>query len=589
MKISGPVRYAIYLRCSSDDAKHGDFTTTDAQRDLNMRRIAETEGKFAGEYMDEGKTGTNLNRPAWKRLLADAQAGKFDRVCVTYMSRLGRGNAFTIGEHELRKCGVGVELVQEKFTDDLAGYITKQTTVMMDGLYPRMVSQWTRTKQQEMVARGYFTGGLHPFGYMTIDAEDGSGFHKQGKAPPKRLTPDPEQAPFVQGAFETLRETGSTTEACNYLKRITGREWRLNTVTHILSNRVYLGELHYGQNSNLTAHPPIVSEELFEACQTVRRTRPQTAKKDLGENREFYLRGRIYCQSCGGRLTPASHHGRISRTRYYECLCDTRRVKLCPVKRVNADSIHEAIVAEVKRAVEHPTRMQEIIRDAVKAIPVPANMDDQIKTVTRRLNSIEKETGNLTGAIAKGGAGLRPLLKKIGELENERLGLEVERERLEAQIRETDIQRPDLGQVQAWWGEFVELWDAATDEERQRLVPLLVERVEITEKERGFCRLVFTAQKPRSRSLAHHTMCYKTPSIEREGRTARTVYRLPGASGDHSAAGASLSALVESRKAAGNLSPISGEQSFMDCIKDFFHSVAWVVRDTLHRLPHGLL
>ncbi len=354
---------------------------------------------------------------------------------------------------------------------------------------------------------------------MTIDAEDGIGFHKQGKPPPKRLVPDPEQAPFVQGAFETLRETGSTTEAGNYLKRVTGREWRLNTVTHIFSNRVYLGELHYGPNSNLTAHPPIVSQvvsqELFEACQTVRRMRPQTAKKDLGENREFYLRGRIYCQSCGGRLTPASHHGRISRTRYYECLCGTRRVKICPVKRVNADGLHEAIVGEVKWAVKHPTRMQEIIRDAVKTIPVPENMDEQVKAVTRRLRSIEKETGNLTVAIAKGGAGLRPLLKKIEELENERLGLEVERERLEAQMRDTDIQRPDLGQVQAYWGEFVELWDTATDEERHRLIPLLVERVEMTEKERGSCRLVFSAQKPRSGSSPHSAMCYKTPSIER--------------------------------------------------------------------------
>lgn len=485
LKTSGPVRYAIYLRCSSDDQKHGDFTTVDAQRDLNKRLVAEVGGVFVEEYVDEGKTGTKLNRLGWKSLLADAQAKKFDVVCITYMSRLGRGDAFTIAEYELSKCGVKVVMVKEKFDDSLAGYITKSTTVMMDGLYPKMVSQWTKTKQEGMVARGYFTGGLHPYGYMTVDAEDGIGFHKPGKPLPKRLVPDPDQASFVEGAFQTYLETGSSTEACRYLRRVTGREWRLNTVTHVLSNRVYLGELHYGQNSNLTAHPPIVSLELFEVCQTVRRTRPQTAKKDLGENREFYLRGRIYCQSCGGRLTPASHHGRISRTRYYECLCATRRVRACPVSRVNADSIHEAIVAEVRRAVEHPTRLQEIIREAVKTIPVPEKMDEQVKAVARRLKGIEKETENLTGAIAKGGAGLRPLLKKIEALEEERIGLEIERERLEAQVRDTEIRRPDLEQVQAWWGQFGELWDAATDEERQKLMPMLVERVEMTEKERA--------------------------------------------------------------------------------------------------------
>ncbi len=102
-------RYAIYLRCSTDDQKHGDFTTVDTQRDINIRTVAQKGGTFVGEYADEGKSGTNLNRPDWKRLLADAQEGLFDAVCVTYMSRLGRGNAFVIAEHELSKCGVRVE------------------------------------------------------------------------------------------------------------------------------------------------------------------------------------------------------------------------------------------------------------------------------------------------------------------------------------------------------------------------------------------------------------------------------------------------------------------------------------------------
>src|SRR6266545_1639206 len=69
-KRTGPQRFAIYLRCSSDDQKHGDYTTIDTQRELNRKRVAE-RGTFIREYSDEGRSGTNLNRPGWKELLAD--------------------------------------------------------------------------------------------------------------------------------------------------------------------------------------------------------------------------------------------------------------------------------------------------------------------------------------------------------------------------------------------------------------------------------------------------------------------------------------------------------------------------------------
>src|SRR4051812_24734766 len=119
----GPIRYAIYLRCSSDDQAKGDFTTIDTQREINTHYIVEQGGVLIGEYSDEGKTGTNLNRTGWKRLLADAQAGMFDTVVVTYMSRLGRGDACTVAEWNLKDASVRVEMVKEKFTDDLSGHI----------------------------------------------------------------------------------------------------------------------------------------------------------------------------------------------------------------------------------------------------------------------------------------------------------------------------------------------------------------------------------------------------------------------------------------------------------------------------------
>lgn len=63
---------------------------------------------------------------------------------------------------------------------------------------------------------------------------------------------------------------------------------------------------------------------------------------------------------------------------------------------------------------------------------------------------------------------------------------------------EMRLARPNAAQVQALWSKFLKLWERATEEERCQLLPLLVERVEMTEKERGFCDLAFQAQNPRS-------------------------------------------------------------------------------------------
>ena len=106
-KRSGPVRYALYNRCSSDDQAHKDFSTIDVQDGLNRQHIAGKGGLCAGAYEDQGISGTTLKRKGWQQLLADAQAGQFDVVVCTYMSRLGRGDTFTVAEYMLKEAGCG--------------------------------------------------------------------------------------------------------------------------------------------------------------------------------------------------------------------------------------------------------------------------------------------------------------------------------------------------------------------------------------------------------------------------------------------------------------------------------------------------
>ena len=494
VKSSSPIRVAVYGRVSSDEQADAEFGSTEAQEAACRRFLDEHGYIFAGFYSDEARTGTSLKRPGFKRMLTDAQEKRFDAVAITFMSRLGRGKAFTIAEYELQLVRVQVLTVKETFADDFNGQMAKGVKIFTEGLYPQFISQATKAKQEEMVRKGYHTGGVVPFGYVSVIAEDGLRFRGEGKNPPKRLAADQVNAPFVARAYALFLETSLFTHVQAYLNGVTDRRWTLNTTINLLQRETYTGVLSFGAWRNEASHSPIVERHVWEAVQALIAARPRAPRRDRDkETVAFYLRGLVYCGTCGGRLTPAGHHGARSHVKYYECLSSIRRLKPCPVKRVNADSLHRVVLEEIRRGAEHPTRIAELIREAVKQVPTAEKSDDQLAAVSRRLRDTEKKIKNLIGILEGGGAGVRSLVVRLQELELEKSRLVEEQRRLEAEKAETRLARPDEGQVQALWGRFLRLWEAATEEEKTKLMPLLVERVVMTEKERGICELLFSS------------------------------------------------------------------------------------------------
>lgn len=487
---SGPTRYAIYLRCSSDDQAQGDYTTNDTQRELNMKYVAEKGGTLVKEYADEGKTGTNIKRPGFEALVRDAREGRFDVVVCAYMSRLARGEAYHIAEYLLKQEGVSIELVRERFTADLAGHVNKQMTILMDGMYPKMVSQWTKTKQEQMVAHGYFCGGLVPVGYRAQVVTDAAFTSRNGKEPPKRLVPDPDTAPFLRRAFEVFVETHSFNRVVDYLRSVTSRKWTVNAVRHVLHNEVYRGVLRYGENVNYTAFQPLVSEALWDAVQEAKRIRlPRSTKQNLKDTAPYYLRGLVYCSHCGCRMTPASHHGMTGKIRYYECLSSMKKLTTnCPTRRVNAQALHLAVLGEITCCAKHPTRIQGYITQAAKRLPDASEVKPQLTAVSKRLREVEKKIAQITSAIESAGA-MRSLVERLSALETERVKIEAEQSRLRNLVAEQTCQRPDAKQVADVWSKFLGLWQEMTEEEREQALSLLVERVDIREKEEGTCKI----------------------------------------------------------------------------------------------------
>ncbi len=494
---TGQKRYAIYLRCSSEDQVDGEFTTIDAQRAFNQDHVTAHGGILIREYVDEAKTGTNLNRPGFESLLRDAKAGQFDVVVVTYMSRLARGDMYAIAAWQLEQVHVEIELVREHFGSDLAGYIGKQMTVVMDGMYQKMVGQWTKAKQEQMVKLGYFCGGRVPYGYKKVIVQNPAFTPKNDKEPPETLVPDEDQAPHVLRAFELYAQTHSVVKAVAYLNSATDREWNVDDVTYMLRNEVYRGVLQFGQNVNPTGYTPIVSQDLWDAVRAVEENGARSPKVNMKDPLPYYFRGLVFCEHCGSRMTPAGHHGMNDKIGYYECLGAKKKgTCTCPTYRVNSKALHNAMLDEISRLASHPTRLEAYARAAVERMPEDGELAREIQRLTRTIKDLDKQIKAITRALEESGVALRPLIERMKTLEERRQAVELKLSELEAQRGQRNGARPQVALIQARWKKIVELWDEFTDEERTTAVLTLVKRVDIQSKTEGTCQMLVSGQVP---------------------------------------------------------------------------------------------
>ena len=83
---------ALYLRLSKEDERGMESTSIETQRKI-LREYAEKNGFFIyDEYVDDGYTGTDFNRPAFQRMLRDVENGRIQIVITKDLSRLGRNS-----------------------------------------------------------------------------------------------------------------------------------------------------------------------------------------------------------------------------------------------------------------------------------------------------------------------------------------------------------------------------------------------------------------------------------------------------------------------------------------------------------------
>ena len=367
----------LYIRLSrEDDDKTMTSESITNQKSLLLQYAKENNLRVYDTYIDEGFTGTNFDRPEFKRLIRDIELKKINMVITKDMSRLGRDYIGTgelvekfFPEHNVRYIAVtdNIDTYLDSTNNDIAPF-----KAIMNDFYAKDISKKIKSSLKAKMKDGKYVGGRAPFGY-TKDPNNKN-----------QLLVDEEQAIVVKRIFdmalnglsyykiaEILTNECIKTPASYYNFEWCGNynssfnKWNAKTIYDILNNRVYTGDLVQGRRSKINykvkkivknnpnnyivvenTHEAIIDKDLFYEVQ--KRLPKNVGRKEKKENN--LLDGLLYCGDCGHRISVQARRKKDNKA---YTLCNYYRTymkeHLCTAHSNNYDKLEEIILDNLHR------------------------------------------------------------------------------------------------------------------------------------------------------------------------------------------------------------------------------------------------
>jgi site-specific DNA recombinase len=475
------VRCAIYTRKSTEEGLDQEYNSLDAQRDAGEAYVLSQKQEgwevVTQTYDDGGFTGSNMERPALQRLLADIAAGKIDCVIVYKVDRLSRSLLdFTKIVETFDQHGVSFVSVTQQFnTSTSMGRLVLNVLLSFAQFEREMISERIRDKVAASRRRGKWSGGMPLLGY-TVEKT--------------KLLVDEVEADRVRQIFslyvehrsllpvmKELRQRGWTTKQWVTKKgdHRGGRAFTKNAVYKLLTNVTYIGKIRYKDETHEGEHDGIVPLDLFRRVQNQLKANGQSGGTGVRNKHNALLKGLIWCKACERPMTHSYSCKGSKRYRYYVCGTAMQEGWAnCPSPSVPAGEIERFVVEQIQtigtdedllnQTIGQIESRSEQLRDDLKA---------ERKSLQRQLRNDHEKLRAIAANVTNNGrvAGLPELQKRIDAAEDRLKAIAGELQSLEAQAIETaDVRRLLAG--------FEELWQTIQPREQVRLIALLVDRVD---------------------------------------------------------------------------------------------------------------
>ena len=331
-------KIAVYIRLSLADEDTGkvksESDSIGNQRMLINRFLDNHESLSKlprAEFVDDGYTGTNFDRPQFQTMINQVRAGEISVICVKDFSRFSRDYIETGNYLECVFPFLGVRFISVNDgydSDDYKGTTGGLEVVMRNiiyAAYSKDLSIKTTSAKLQMMKQGKYVGGYAPYGY------------KMHPTVRNKLAIDPDSALIVRRIFDEAMAGKTVSEIAkglnddefptpgqyfranhpdkkNFSYMSDKISWNLPMIYRILTKPVYTGAT-VGHAMKIAAplskkrvradksdwiivenmHEPIVTKAEFEAAQKAIR---KDGKKELRKLSDYPLQGLVRCGNC---------------------------------------------------------------------------------------------------------------------------------------------------------------------------------------------------------------------------------------------------------------------------------------------------
>ena len=392
-------KVGVYVRLSNEDSRAGESVSVENQKLMLVKHVKEMGWELTEIYQDDGFTGTNQNRPAFQRMIADVKQGYINTILIKDLSRLGR-NYLEVGnlaEVFLPEHGCELISLNEKLDDMMVfrNWFNEQ--------HSKTTSKKVKAAKRICAENGKYLGTYAPYGFK----KDPENRHK--------FVIDENTAPIVRRIFEIrakgvsareimkrLNDDGITPPQEYYYQtknrknpRRTNGLWADSVIKSILRNEAYIGNLVQGKVGTISyknnkcvrkeqdewvraenTHEPIINHELWDRVQALLEKNHKTRQHKDGGTHLFSSIS--YCADCGYKLRGGVERkdrpdGSEYRRNYYTCGNYSRSGKAaCTIHSISENILAELVAENIRK---HALLVEQHEDDIIEAIVTAQNSE----------------------------------------------------------------------------------------------------------------------------------------------------------------------------------------------------------------------
>ncbi len=412
------------MRLSKDDEGSEESSSITNQRGLLTAYATERGIRIASEYVDDGYSGTNFDRPAFQRMLRDVEAKRINLILVKDLSRLGREYIQT-GQYtevyfpakKVRFIAVNDGFDSESPYTDLAPF-----QHVVNEMYARDTSKKIRSAFLEKMKEGQYIGNFAPYGYQK-DPENKN-----------HLLADETAAAVVRRLFSMAADGSKPAELADLLnqegvhaplqhrcdchaqldlKRYGGGTvWTAGTVRKLLSNVVYLGHMAQGKTTkpsfkaSLTlcnpkkdwivvkdTHEALVSEAIFALVQKRMRKR---VREKTGKFSNLFS-GIAFCANCGHGMSAVGTRRKNSPANLTCGAYKSKGTAACSNHFVDYAALYSMILSVLREKLRlTPAEREQVLQESYEALCAEQEASD---ASLLRLQAEEEKVGRMIEQI----------------------------------------------------------------------------------------------------------------------------------------------------------------------------------------------